>query len=111
MGIVISSCWIIIPFLTIFHRLLDSFKGVIKHLSRDIFDIHYIYIMEKPVPPSVIMQDSRDKLTVVKKELDDSHGFNKWIEKPRKDIEALNLDILLYLDLTVRLIYLFYYCI
>ena len=75
---------------------------MIKNLSRDIFDIHHIYIMEKPVPPNAIMMDKRDSLTVVKKEMDDAQGFNKWIEKPRKDIEALNLDILLYLDLTVR---------
>jgi len=72
-----------------------------KNLSRDIFDIYHIYIMEKSVPPSVVMMDARDKLTVVKREMDDTRGINKWIEKPRKDIEALNLDILLYLDLTV----------
>jgi len=86
----------------LFAFAFPSFKGVIKNLSRDIFDIHHIYIMEKPVPPNAIMMDKRDSLTVVKKEMDDAQGFNKWIEKPRKDIEALNLDILLYLDLTVR---------
>lgn len=47
------------------------------------------------------MLDKRDSFLHIKKNMDDSQGNNKWMEKPRKDIEALDLDTLLYLDLTV----------
>ena len=53
------------------------------------------------VPPDDVMLDIRDTFLLVKKEANDSKGTNVWMEKPRKDIEALDLDVLLYLDLTV----------
>lgn len=65
--------------------------------------------MENPGPPAAVMRDIRDSLTVIKKEMDDSEGYHKWMEYPRKQIEALDLDVLLYLDLTVSAL-LFHSC-
>jgi len=78
-----------------------DFQGILTHLSRDIFDITFIYIQELKVDPADVMLDTRDKFIIIRKIMNDDVGIHRWLEKPRKDIEALDLDILLYLDLTM----------
>ena len=41
-------------------------------------------------------------MIVIQKDMDDTSGMHQWLDNPRKYIEVFDLDILLYLDLTVR---------
>lgn len=78
-----------------------DFRGVLRNLSRDTFEITFIYIKQLDTIPDDVMLDERDKHIVIKKSMDDIGGMHQWLDKPRKDIEALDLDIFLYLDLTM----------
>jgi len=83
------------------YSVTADFQGMLKHLCRDIFDITFIYIQELKVDPADVMLDTRDNFLIIKKTMNDGTGMHRWLEKPRKDIEALDLDVLLYLDLTM----------
>ena len=71
--------------------LLD-FKGVINNLPNNKYKITFIYINESN-KESNYLKTKKNVLIYFKK--------NKWLEKCRKDIGELNLDILFYLDSTM----------
>tara|TARA_B110000008_G_C16971686_1_gene564193 strand:+ start:892 stop:2754 length:1863 start_codon:yes stop_codon:yes gene_type:complete len=73
--------------------VLADFQGVIDRLPENRYNITYIYFNETGNPSSY--------LTKKKHVLIYNKNDNNWLEKARKDIEHLNLDLLLYLDSTM----------
>jgi tetratricopeptide (TPR) repeat protein len=81
--------------------VVEDFKGALTRLDRNKFQITYIYIQERPgrIDPFVNTHLEDKVITLNKKESDFGHGG--WIKRYHPIIEALDLDILFYLDLTM----------
>jgi tetratricopeptide (TPR) repeat protein len=73
----------------------DDFRGVMERLSRDVFEITFIYFMESATPPDPYILEKKDKHLLI-----DGRAPH-WFESARRDIANLQLDVLLYLDLTM----------
>lgn len=73
----------------------DDFRGVLERLSRGVFDMTFIYFMESATPPDPFILEKKDNHLLI-------HGrAPNWFESARRDIANLQLDVLLYLDLTM----------
>lgn len=81
--------------------VVEDFKGAMTRLDRTKFQVTYIYIQERTgrIDPFVYTHPEDKVITLNKKESDFGHGG--WIKRYHPIIEALDLDILFYLDLTM----------
>jgi predicted O-linked N-acetylglucosamine transferase (SPINDLY family) len=81
--------------------VVEDFKGALTRLDRNKFQITYIYIQERlgRIDPFVYTHPEDKVITLNKKDSDFGHGG--WIKRYHPIIEALDLDILFYLDLTM----------
>uniref|UniRef100_A0A7S2DQ81 O-GlcNAc transferase C-terminal domain-containing protein n=1 Tax=Haptolina brevifila TaxID=156173 RepID=A0A7S2DQ81_9EUKA len=83
--------------------VLQDFGGVMARLPRERFEVTFIYVNEQGNPPEdapYLMQREAEGDTVF---LIECHGKgpNEWIPAARKRIGRLELDMLLYLDMTM----------
>jgi hypothetical protein len=73
----------------------DDFRGVLERLPRAVFAVTYLYFMEAPLPPDPFILKREDAHLLVR-----GRG-PRWFSDAQRDIAALQLDVLLYLDLTM----------
>lgn len=79
--------------------VLDEYGATLSRLPRDTIEVVYIYLQEKSwqverPSPFLDAASKEDKKLLVR-------NAPGWLETARKDIAALELDMLLYVDLTV----------
>lgn len=90
-------------FLTPGSSVSADFGGVLQRLDRDIFNVTYIQIKENPTvgtDPFVFRHKGQDSFLSFDR--GDSTLDGAFVSKWYADIEELNLDVLLYLDLTMN---------
>eukprot|EP00536_Pseudo-nitzschia_multiseries_P008923 jgi/Psemu1/257683/estExt_Genewise1Plus.C_2370016 len=84
------------------HSVSDDFGGVLQRLDRDVFDVTYAYVHEKSTPgdeAKFLSANAEDRLFHYTKL---PHEVNaEWIPRIRGEIEAFELDMILYLDMTM----------
>jgi hypothetical protein len=73
-----------------------------SRLDRTMFDITYIYVEENQqmIIDPFVREHPEDELLVLRKGASD-FGDGAWVRRWHPTIEALDLDILFYLDLTM----------
>jgi len=91
-------------FLTPGSSVAADFGGVMQRLDRDIFNVTYIHFSAKEpyTDPFVYRHPDKDRLLLFRQESAKGDVANAtWMARFFSSIEALNLDVLLYLDLTM----------
>jgi predicted O-linked N-acetylglucosamine transferase (SPINDLY family) len=94
---IISGC------LAIHHSVVADFSGVLQRLDRSKFSITYIYVKEEnsaPIDKFVYANWQDDTVLILEKQGGDTAN-GAWVTRYHSQIEALDLDILFYLDLTM----------
>jgi predicted O-linked N-acetylglucosamine transferase (SPINDLY family) len=92
---VISGC------LSIHHSVVADFSGVLGRLDRSKFSVTYIYLQEQDKPiDKFVYANPDDTVLILEKQSEDSAN-GAWVTRYHSQIEALDLDILYYLDLTM----------
>jgi len=84
------------------HSNSESFRGILSHLDRNIFEVTYIYLVESSMPnvAKFTKIHSSDRTFIwQKKEQDLSNGA--WTTRLGKTIEEMEMDIIFYFDLTM----------
>lgn len=82
-----------------------DFGGVLQRLNRDIFNVSYIHIKNHTMTltdPFVYEHRDDDHLLQISRHERLDVGKGDWVTRHHASIEALNLDVLLYLDLTMN---------
>lgn len=89
----------------------SDFMGVLQRLNRNHFDITYMYFIERGggskanEQPDAFVFTHRDRDRYLPFQRQDREERNStWVMRQYEDVEALDLDILLYLDLTMSLL-------
>lgn len=77
-----------------FNSVLDDFQGVMTQLPKH-FDVHFVYLAEQTPTYSPFLDSMPGQHLVFAR--DDP----MWMQRARHDIQALELDVLLYLDATM----------
>ena len=92
-------------FLTPGSSVSEDFKGVMQRLDRSIFNVTYIHFQNNATSetdPFVFRHPQLDRLLVFTRQPQHGDvGKAAWMARFYPAIEALNLDVLLYLDLTM----------
>lgn len=87
--------------------VMQDFEGVLARLPRDIFHLTFIRVNERNRDAPFLRTRAQrgDAVLTVEKEVEDDGGKHEsgdvWLHRARADIGALELDVLLYLDLTM----------
>ena len=82
-----------------------DFGGVMQRLDRNIFDITYIAFKldaTSPVDPFVYRHKDKDKVLILHIDPLKDSANGAWVTRFHSQIERLNLDVLLFLDLTMN---------
>eukprot|EP00977_Amphora_coffeiformis_P018008 scaffold6074_cov167-Amphora_coffeaeformis.AAC.1 len=84
------------------HSVSEDFGGVLQRLDRNYFDVTYIYLFETGSPnmANFTQVHPTDKRLVWKKEPTDQ-GNGAWVLRWGKEVAAMELDMILFLDLTM----------
>mmetsp|Transcript_15295 Transcript_15295/g.18564 ORF Transcript_15295/g.18564 Transcript_15295/m.18564 type:complete len:652 (+) Transcript_15295:140-2095(+) len=80
--------------------VVRDFGDTMIRLSRDIFDITFIDIMD-PMPSVSTYLDAREKTGDKVVSINVNGEEKLWLQQARDSIASLELDVLLYLDLTM----------
>jgi hypothetical protein len=85
------------------HPVSNDFQGVLSRLDRKRFEVTYIYFNEQQLPPDpFVYRHRQDKVIILNKNGKDGQQSNAtWTTEYFPTIENLDLDILLYLDVTM----------
>jgi hypothetical protein len=89
-------------FLTPQSSVAADFMGVLQRLDRNFFDVTYIHFCANSgnLTDNFVYQHEEDKVLLLSKSPADQEN-GAWVTRYHKHVEALDLDILLYLDLTM----------
>jgi predicted O-linked N-acetylglucosamine transferase (SPINDLY family) len=89
-------------FLTPQSSVAADFMGVLQRLDRNVFDVTYIHFCANSgnVTDQFVYHHEEDKVLLLSKTLADQEN-GAWVTRYHKHVETLDLDILLYLDLTM----------
>ena len=84
------------------HSVTEDFGGVLQRLDRDVFHVTYIYLHETGSPKiaNFTKVHSTDRQLVWQKEYTDQ-GRGAWLVRWGHEVAKMELDIILYLDLTM----------
>ena len=85
------------------HSVSDDFGGVLQRLDRNAFDVTYHYLHENSSPKdsaSFLTANPTDKLFHYEKRRDEIND-GAWVRRFGEKIEEFQLDVILYLDLTM----------
>lgn len=84
------------------HSVSEDFGGVLQRLDRNYFDVTYIYLYEtgSPIIANFTQQNPTDKQFVWQKQASDQ-GKGTWLLRWGREVAAMELDMILYLDLTM----------
>ena len=85
---------IVSAFFTKNNSVIADFGGVMRRLPRDKFNITFIYLVENPGNGSFVYPDENHIII-------ETYKNPNWLAEARKSIEALELDLLFYLDSTM----------
>lgn len=98
-------------FLTPGSSVSADFGGVMQRLDRNIFNVTYLHFVatkgagSAETDPFVLRNPEQDRLLEFKQDPQQGDmGKGAWMQRFYPTIEALNLDVLLYLDLTMSAI-------
>lgn len=84
------------------HSVSEDFGGVLQRLDRNYFDVTYIYLYEtgSPTMANFTQRYPSDKRLVWEKQATDQ-GNGAWLLRWGKEVAAMELDMILFLDLTM----------
>jgi hypothetical protein len=93
---IISGC------LAINHSVVADFSGVLRRLDRSKFSVTYIYLKEtETLIDNFVYANSQDDTVLIFEKQDEDTANGAWVTRYHSQIEALDLDILFYPDLTM----------
>jgi predicted O-linked N-acetylglucosamine transferase (SPINDLY family) len=83
------------------HSVTEDFSGILSRLDRNIFQVTYIFISERFEPAASFTRANPTDISLVwtKQVNDTRHG--DWTLRYSRDIAQMQLDMILYLDLTM----------
>ena len=84
------------------HSVTEDFGGVLERLDRNLFHVTYIYLFESgsPVMANFTTTHPDDKRFVWQKQPSDQ-GTGAWLLRWGQQVASMELDMILYLDLTM----------
>jgi len=91
-------------FLTPGSSVSADFGGVLQRLNRDIFNVTYIHFQNNTASltdPFVHRHEGQDTLLLFSREMPQDSANGAYVKRFYAPIEALDLDLLVYLDLTM----------
>jgi predicted O-linked N-acetylglucosamine transferase (SPINDLY family) len=85
------------------HSVSEDFGGILQRLDRNLFDVTYHYLHENTSPrefAAFLTANPTDKLFHYEKRNDETND-GAWVRRFGEEIEEFQLDVILYLDLTM----------
>ena len=87
------------------HSVAEDFGGILQRLDRSVFDVTYLYVHENSTPAQAdgfLTANQEDRLVHYQKHADEvTVADGAWVRRIGREIETLELDMLLYLDMTM----------